>query len=294
LALPGNVGYDLVLAQRDDVGGTAALSETHRKLLLYQVDAFTSRVFGGNPAAVVPLDAWLAEEQLQAIAAENNLSETAYFVPLPDDRFHLRWFTPVNEVPLCGHATLASAHVILNLMQPRRESVRFETLSGELVVARREDQLAMDFPRRTPEPCTPPPELAPALGALPEQVLKTPKGKDPNYYAVYPDEATVLGIRPDMALLGKMDAGGVCITAPGMTSDFVSRYFAPAFGVPEDPVTGSTHCALIPYWAQRLGRQKMFARQVSARGGELHCELRGERVSIAGNAVLYLTGEILV
>ena len=260
--------------------------------MLYQVDAFTSRVFGGNPAAVVPLDAWLPEDRLQEIAAENNLSETAYFVPLPDDRFHLRWFTPVDEVPLCGHATLASAHVILNLLQPHRPSVRFETLSGELVVERRGNQLVMDFPRRIPESCTPPPELVPALGVSPQRVLKT--GTDPNYYAVYPDEATVLGIRPDMALLAKVDAGGVCITAPGETSDFVSRYFAPAFGIPEDPVTGSTHCALIPYWAQRLGRQKLFARQVSARGGELHCELRGERVAIAGTAALYLVGEILL
>jgi len=266
------------------------VSENHRKLSLYQVDAFTSRVFGGNPAAIVPLETWLPEIELQAIATENNLSETAYFVPLPDDRFHLRWFTPVDEVPLCGHATLASAHIILNLLQPRRQSVRFETLSGELVVERRDDLLVMDFPRRTPGSCAPPAILATALGAPPEQVLKT--GKDPNYYAVYADEATVLGIRPDMALLGKLDAGGICITAPGETSDFVSRYFAPAFGIPEDPVTGSTHCALIPYWAQRLGKQKMFARQVSARGGELHCELHGERVAIAGQAVMYLEGQL--
>lgn len=268
------------------------MSRNHKKLSIYQVDAFTSRVFGGNPAAVVPLDAWLPDHQLRAIAAENNLSETAFFVPLPDDRFQLRWFTPVNEVPLCGHATLASGHVILNLLQPGRQSVRFETLSGELVVERHADQLVMDFPRRSPEPCVPPPGLANALGVPPERVLKT--AQDPNYYAVFPDEATVRAIHPDMALLGAVDAGGICITAPGNMSDFVSRYFAPAFGIPEDPVTGSTHCALIPYWAERLGKQKLSARQVSARGGELFCELRGDRVSIAGNAVLYLVGEILL
>ncbi len=268
------------------------MAANNLKRALYQVDAFTNRVFGGNPAAVVPLDAWLAEGQLQAIAAENNLSETAYFVPLPEDRFHLRWFTPVDEVPLCGHATLASAHVILNLLQPDRQSVRFETLSGELVVKRGDNQLVMDFPQRMPASCKSPPELARALGVTPEQILKT--DRDPNYYAVYPDEATVIGIRPDMALLGKVDAGGICITAPGKTSDFVSRYFAPKFGIPEDPVTGSTHCALIPYWAERLGRKKLFARQVSARGGELHCELRGDRVAIGGNAVLYMVGEILL
>ena len=272
--------------------GVENLAANNRKLSIYQVDAFANRVFGGNPAAIVPLDVWWPEDQLQAIAAENNLSETAFFVPLPDGRFHLRWFTPKAEVPLCGHATLASAHVILTLLHPDRASVKFDTLSGELAVFRRGDLLVMDFPSRPPSLCAAPAELLAGLREPPVVVLKT--DQDPNYYAVYSDEASVRGIQPDMAQLEKLDAGGVCITAPGDQCDFVSRYFAPAFGVPEDPVTGSTHCALIPYWAQRLGKQQLVARQVSARGGELHCELQGDRVAIAGNAVLYLVGEILV
>lgn len=261
-----------------------------RKLPLYQVDAFSSRVFSGNPAAVVPLAYWLSDDELQCIAAENNLSETAFFVPLPNGRYQLRWFTPKLEVPLCGHATLASAHVILTILHPEWEAVRFETKSGELVVARQEGLLVMDFPSRPPRPCTPPQDLLEGLGMTPVAVLST--DQDSNYYAVYDSEEAILAIRPDMVRLGKLYPRGIAITAPGRGSDFVSRYFAPAHGIPEDPVTGSTHCALIPYWAECLARKKLFARQVSARGGELHCELLGERVSIAGNAVTYLEGEI--
>lgn len=260
------------------------------KLKLYQVDAFTGCVFGGNPAAVVPLSSWLPEPTLQAIALENNLSETAFFVPAGQGRFHLRWFTPKHEVPLCGHATLASAHVVLRLLHPEMRTVRFDTLSGELTVKLNNELLVMDFPARVPRTCPAPAILLEGLGAKPVAVMKT--DQEANYYAVFDTEAEIRRLAPDMALLEKLDPAGVAVTGPGDQADFVSRYFAPCHGIPEDPVTGSTHCALIPYWAGRLGKRKLFARQVSTRGGELHCELLGERVSIAGKAALYMQGEI--
>ncbi len=255
---------------------------------LYQVDAFTDRLFSGNPAAVCPLDAWLADETMQAIAAENNLSETAFFVP-DRERFRLRWFTPAVEVDLCGHATLASAHVIFERLRPAAESVSFLTRSGELLVARDGKRLRMNFPSRPPQPCHGHPELVPALGRTPQAIFCAR-----DYLVVYASADDVATLAPDMERLKRVDRFAVIATAPGDDCDFVSRFFAPAKGVPEDPVTGSAHCTLIPYWSKRLDKSALHARQVSARGGELWCEDEGERVSMAGEAVLYLEGRILV
>lgn len=253
---------------------------------LFQVDAFTDRVFAGNPAAVCPLDTWLSDARMQAIAAENNLSETAFFVR-QEGGFGLRWFTPTCEVDLCGHATLASAYVILNHLEPDRGSVVFETRSGRLAVTRDGARLAMDFPAKPPRPGEVPPGLLDAVGGSPEAVLIAD-----NYLLVYASAADVLALHPQMA--GLMDLGprGVIATAPGENCDFVSRFFVPSHGIPEDPVTGSTHCTLVPFWADRLGKVDLHARQVSQRGGDLFCRAEGDRVRIAGHAVLYLEGEI--
>lgn len=262
------------------------------RLPIYQVDAFTDRVFAGNPAAVVPLDSWLPDAQLQAIAAENNLAETAYFLP-NDDVFELRWFTPAVEVDLCGHATLATAFVISTLLEPGRARMDFVTRqAGTLTVTRDGDVFTLDFPSRPAAPATAPhANLVAALGGpAPLAILD---GRD--YLVVYEDEATVRALTPDMAALSKLDRFAVCVTAPGGDGvDFVSRLFAPAQGIPEDPVTGSTHCMLIPYWAEKLGKTVLSARQVSARGGDLACELVGDRVKIGGKGVLYLEGVITV
>ena len=258
------------------------------RLSLYQVDAFTSRVFGGNPAAVVPLDAWLPDATLQAIALENNLSETAFFVREPQG-WHLRWFTPTQEVDLCGHATLGAAYVLFHHVQPGLERVEFASRSGPLVVTREGDWLVLDFPSRLPRPVAPQPGLVEALGARPTEVLASR-----DIVVVFDTEAQVRALRPDMARVALLDTFAVTVTAPGTDVDFVSRFFAPRAGVPEDPVTGSAHCSLVPYWARRLGKTRLMARQVSARGGELRCEDRGERVHIAGQAVLYLVGQITV
>jgi PhzF family phenazine biosynthesis protein len=262
------------------------------ELPLYQVDAFTSRAFGGNPAAVMPLESWLPDATMQDIAMENNLSETAFFVPVGERRFRLRWFTPQREVPLCGHATLASAHVILRALHPEWDAVWFESMSGPLSVTKNGELLALDFPAYRPAPAEAPPALCDGLGREPMQVLRT--SGDAHFYAVYDTEAEVRMLAPDMERLKTLAPAGICVTAPGGDCDFVSRFFAPAFGIPEDPVTGSTHCALIPFWAERLGRTRLWARQLSPRGGELHCELRGDRVSIAGHAVTVLEGRFLL
>ena len=260
---------------------------------LFHVNAFTEKDFAGNPAAVCPLNAWLDDSLLLAIAAENNLSETAYFVP-ESDHFRLRWFTPQCEVNLCGHATLASAFALLTLLEPQRESVRFETRSGTLTVRRQGDLLAMDFPALPPwRSETPPDKLITGLlgtSRAPETVLQL---KD-NYFVVYENEDDVLNIRPNFRELEKLHPAGVAVTAPGKHSDFVSRYFAPSYGIPEDPVTGSTHCSLAPYWAQRLGKDSLHARQVSERGGELWCEVASDRVVIKGKAVLTLRATLLL
>jgi PhzF family phenazine biosynthesis protein len=260
-------------------------------LQVFQVDAFTAKPFAGNPAAVCPLAEWLDDELLRAVAAENNLSETAYFVPR-GDHYELRWFTPRCEVKLCGHATLASAFVLLQVLGAKRDSVRFETrFSGALTVSRDGDLLAMDFPALIPWACaTPPAALMEGLGVAPATVVQI----EDNYFAVYEREEDIRRIRPDFHLLEKLHPAGVAITAPGNDADFVSRYFAPSYGIPEDPVTGSTHCSLAPYWAQRLGKTKLHARQVSERGGEMWCEVKGDRVILKGNAVLVLRGELLI
>ncbi|MBS0336711.1 MAG: PhzF family phenazine biosynthesis protein [Proteobacteria bacterium] len=256
------------------------------KLPFYQVDAFTNRVFGGNPAGVCPLDSWLDYDVMQAIAAENNLAETAFFVAGPD-RYHLRWFTPTTEVDLCGHATLASAWVLFEQLGIKGSEVSFDTRSGVLTVRKSGDLLSMDFPSRPGAPATAPAGLEAGLGINATEVLKAR-----DYMVVFDSEEEVRAIRPDFAELVKVDTWGIIATAPGKDSDFVSRFFAPGHGVPEDPVTGSSHCTLIPYWAKRLGRSKLKAHQVSARGGELFCEDLGARVSIAGRAALYLEGSI--
>ena len=260
-------------------------------LPIYQVDAFTDKLFGGNPAAVCPLAGWLDDGLLQAVAAENNLSETAFFVPA-GDHYELRWFTPRCEAKLCGHATLASAFVVLQILEAGRDSVGFETrFSAALSVSRDGDLLAMDFPLLAPWTCTvPPAALIDGLGKAPAAVMQI----EDNYFAIYESEEEVRRICPDFRLLERLHPAGVAITAPGDDADFVSRYFAPSYGIPEDPVTGSTHCSLAPYWAQRLGKTSLHARQVSERGGELWCEVRGGRVILKGDAVLTLRGELLI
>ena len=250
----------------------------------YQVDTFTSDIFGGNPAGVCALADWLPDEVMQSIAAEHNLSETAFFVQRDSD-FHLRWFTPASEIDLCGHATLATAHVLFRHLGCRRDSVSFHTLSGELTVARDGDVLTLDFPSRAGVPCEVPEQLEKGLGCAP---VMTAKSRD--YLAVFDSEEVVRHLAPDIALLTELDCLGIIATAPGSDCDFVSRFFAPRAGVPEDPVCGSAHCTLIPYWAERLGRSELRARQLSSRGGELFCEHRDDRVRIGGRAVTYSTG----
>jgi PhzF family phenazine biosynthesis protein len=260
------------------------------RVRLYQVDAFTSQLFGGNPAAVCPLDAWLPDDVLQAIARENNLSETAFVLRDEPRGWQLRWFTPTQEVDLCGHATLATAYVLFNRLAPGLERAQFSSRSGTLVVTEREgDWLEMDFPSRPPEPCEVPEGLVEALGAEPRETLLSR-----DLVAVFDSEEQVRALRPDMARLAELELFAVVATARGEEADFVSRFFAPRVGVPEDPVTGSAHCSLVPYWAARLEKKALLAHQVSARGGVLQCEDRGERVGLAGQAVLYLEGYINV
>jgi len=257
------------------------------KIPLYQVDAFTNRPFAGNPAAICPLEKWLPDKTMQSIAAENNLSETAFYVR-DGAGFDLRWFTPAVEVDLCGHATLAAACVIQEIRRETTDSrVVFRTRSGELAVERDGDLYALDFPSRPAQPCVVHPGLVDALGAPPKTVLAAR-----DYLCVFESEEQVTALAPNMTKLAEMDRFAVIVTAPGRDCDFVSRFFAPSKGVPEDPVTGSAHCTLIPYWAEQLGKTKLFARQRSRRGGEVWCELRGERVRIAGHAARYMEGVI--
>lgn len=258
------------------------------KLPYYEVSAFTTNPFGGNPAGVCPLDAWLSDSVLQSIAANNNLAETAFTVPRGDD-FELRWRTPTVEVDLCGHATLAAAFVLFSECGISGNSIRFHSRSGLLTVSRERDLLTLDFPSRPALACIAPKELIRGLGATPNEVLKSR-----DYLAVFASEAEVRALNPDFAALKALDCLGIIATAPGDDCDFVSRFFAPGAGINEDPVTGSAHCTLIPFWAARLGKTKLFARQVSQRGGELFCEHTGERVKIGGRAALYLRGEILL
>jgi PhzF family phenazine biosynthesis protein len=257
------------------------------ELPIFHIDAFADRNFAGNPAAVVILEqGWLADGLLQAIAAENNLSETA-FVLAASQPFPLRWFTPQIEVDLCGHATLASAFVLLHHYLPAQSEVKFVTRSGELAITRKGGQLAMDFPARPGNPVAISDEIVAALGAKPTEA----------YFArdlltVFSTETEVANLKPNSELVAALDAFAVIASAKGDEADFVSRFFAPRAGIPEDPVTGSAHCTLVPYWAGRLRKDVLVARQISTRGGELICENKGDRVTIAGHAIEYLHGKI--
>jgi PhzF family phenazine biosynthesis protein len=261
------------------------------KLRLFQVDAFAERVFAGNPAAVIPLDQWLPDATMQSIAIENNLSETAFFVA-EGENYALRWFTPGGEVDLCGHATLATAHILFTELCARADELIFSTRSGELRVRKTDCGYAMDFPAHAPRACLPEEGAAvdavvAALGGSPQSVLRGQA-----WIAVYASQAEVAALRPHMDSVAALGLHGVFATAPGEQHDFVSRCFFPELGIPEDPVTGSAHCQLTPYWAGRLGKNTLRARQISVRGGELGCHLAGDRVHLTGNAISFLRGEI--
>ncbi len=259
-------------------------------LNIFQVDAFTSKPFGGNPAAVVPLTEWLSNELMLKIADENNLSETAFFVP-ENGKYHIRWFTPTVEVNLCGHATLATAHVIFNELKLEDELIQFHSdRSGELSVKCEGDKLVLDFPSY---PMT---EIEPLelLKDVEIKPLKYWESQGNMLFLLMENQSVIAELEPDMHHVAKLPYDEIILTAKGDDCDFASRMFAPRIGIPEDPVTGAIHCSLIPYWAERLGKNEMFARQVSARGGELYCELAGDRVKIGGNAVTFLKGEIMV
>jgi len=260
------------------------------KLPIYQVDAFTQQLFGGNPAAIVPLASWLPAPEMQKIAAENNLAETAFFIPQGND-YELRWFTPELEIDLCGHATLATAHIIFTQLGYTKNEIHFHTLkAGTLTVSKAEDNYTLNFPSRPPELCEAPDGLLNALGGkIPLHILRSR-----DYMLVYESEADIIVLKPDFAALAKLDIMGVIVTAKGEHSDFVSRFFIPAAGINEDPVTGSAHCNLIPYWAEKLAKNKLHAYQISTRRGELWCELKGDRVLMTGKAITYLKGEIYI
>jgi len=257
---------------------------------IHHLDAFvTDGVFSGNPAAVCPLREWLPDRVMQQIATENNLSETAFFVG-GDGAYRIRWMTPAAEIDLCGHATLASAHVVFTQLEPGRKDVRFDSQSGPLHVSADGDALVLDFPSRPPERVPADPAIGRALGREPVELLAAR-----DYVAVFASADDVRAMAPDMGLLRKLDKKAVIVTAAGSGEvDFVSRFFAPGLGIDEDPVTGSSHTNLIPYWAKRLGKSRLRARQLSARGGELFCEDRGERVAIGGRVAPYLEGVIRI
>jgi PhzF family phenazine biosynthesis protein len=260
------------------------------KIPIYQVDAFTSEVFSGNPAAVCILDSWTDDNLLQSIAAENNLSETAFLVR-NDGGFDLRWFTPTTEVALCGHATLASAFVLFSCQNWEEEEIRFRTRkSGHLIVGKRNGLLEMDFPSRPAHSIIPPPSLKEALGVTPIAVL----GSVEDLLVVLESERAVGELQPDFSALELLECRAIIVTSSGSRSDFVSRCFAPRFGIPEDPVTGSAHCVLVPYWSSVLHKKNLHAFQISKRGGELFCVDAGDRVKISGKAVLYLEGVITI
>jgi PhzF family phenazine biosynthesis protein len=260
------------------------------RIPIYQVDAFCSEVFSGNPAAVCLLDSWIDDRQLQSIAAENNLSETAFLVR-NDEGFDIRWFTPVIEVDLCGHATLASAFVLFTCRKWQSPKICFQTRnSGKLIMAKSGDLLEMDFPSRPVHNISCPAGLAEAMNVSPGAVF----GSAEDILVVLDSEKAVREIQPDFNALNRIACRGIIVTARGHQSDFVSRFFAPRVGVPEDPVTGSAHCVLIPYWSNELGKKNLHAFQVSKRGGELFCVHAGDRVKISGKAVLYLEGTITV
>lgn len=253
---------------------------------MYQIDAFSDKLFGGNPASIVPLESWLSEELMQNIAMENNLSETAFFVK-EEQNYHIRWFTPTTEVKLCGHATLASAFVIFNYIEPNLQQVTFDSKSGELKVAKDGEFLTMDFPMQKPIKTKKPEIFKEAFGVEPIEVLK-----NEDYLVIFENEEVIKSIKPNFEKLKRLDLRGVIISAKGNDVDFVSRLFAPNFGIDEDPVTGSAHTELTPYWAEKLNKNRLFAKQVSKRGGELICEIDGDRVKISGKAVEFMQAEI--
>src|SRR5258706_10353990 len=255
------------------------------RLPYYHVDAFTGKLFSGNPAGVCPLEQWLPDEVLQRIATENNLSETA-FIKRKSDFFELGWFTPPVEMDFGGHATLAPAHILFSELRHPDSVVRFQTARGPLTATRRNGMIELDFPARPPQDCTVPENLVLGLGHEPREVLKSR-----DYLAVFESQAEVAALTPDMNLLAQLDCVGIIATARGDEADFVSRFFAPRAGIPEDPVTGSSHCSLVPFWAERLGKRELFARQISRRGGEIFCRHLGDRVGIGGHALIYGRGE---
>lgn len=260
------------------------------ELSLYQIDAFSHKVFGGNPAAICPLDYWLDDEILLKIAQENNLAETAYFVET-EEGFHLRWFTPELEMDLCGHATLAASHVIFEHLSYQGDIIKFTSMSGVLQVVRNGEQLTMDFPVWEPVPAVLPDIIQKAIGRVPQETLKSR-----DYILRYNSIEDILAIDPDENLLKTIDlgTGGIVVTAPGTNEDFVSRFFTPGAAVFEDPVTGSAHCTLAPYWAEQLGKQSLTATQLSSRKGQLKCDLKGNRVLISGYATTYLIGKFRI
>lgn len=256
------------------------------KIQMFQIDAFTENVFGGNPAAVCPLEKWLKPELLQKIAAENNLPETAFFVT-NSYGFDIRWFTPEIEIDLCGHATLAAAHVLFNHYGYNKKQIIFDSKSGTLKVTKKNGMLCLDFPVNKPEKISLPAQLEAALGAKPVEVYKSR-----DILAIFENEKEIKNIKPNFELLKQIDCMGVIVSAKGDNCDFVSRFFAPAVGINEDPVTGSAHTTLVPYWAEKLEKKKLHAFQISKRRGELFCEIMGSRVLISGKAATYLIGEI--
>lgn len=259
-------------------------------LPIYQVDAFADATFRGNPAAVIPLESWIEEELMQQIAMENNLSETVFFVK-EGDGYHIRWFTPEYEIDLCGHATLASAYIIKNFLEPHLQDIHFTTQkAGALKATAKEGLYTLDFPARMPQPCDVPEGLLKSLGiSVAVEVLRSR-----DYFVVLPNEESVVVCEPDYTLMKELDTIGVIVTARGHSADVVSRCFYPGAGIPEDPVTGSAHCNIVPYWAQKLGQTKLDCLQLSHRRGSLNCELRGDRVLMTGSCVLFLEGKIYV
>lgn len=260
------------------------------KLTIYQVDAFAEKAFFGNPAAVIPLQYWIDEEIMQKIAMENNLSETAYFVKA-DGGYHIRWFTPEYEIDLCGHATLASAYIIKNFVEPHLAEINFSTeKAGTLKTTTKDGLYTLDFPSRMPQPCDVPEQLFKSINI--DTAIEVLKARD--YFVVLPHEEAVKNVEPNFEIMKELDAIGVIVTAKGQSADVVSRCFYPGAGIPEDPVTGSAHCNIIPYWSGKLNKTKLFCKQLSQRGGDIQCELNGDRVLMSGNCVLYLEGQITI
>ncbi|WP_372947151.1 PhzF family phenazine biosynthesis protein [Mariniphaga sp.] len=259
------------------------------KIPIYQIDAFADKVFSGNPAAVVPLQKWLPDKTMQNIALENNLSETAFFIPA-ENGFHIRWFTPATEVNLCGHATLASAFVLFHHLNYQEKEIRFQSKSGLLKVTKDGELIVLDFPTSEVKGVEFQPNIEKAFGIKPQKCFK---GREDLMF-VFRNQGEIQNLKPDFSFLKTLEMRGIIATAPSGEFDFVSRFFAPREGIDEDPVTGSAHTMLIPYWAEKLGKTKLVAKQISKRGGVLYCKYAENRVEIGGNAQTYMTGEISI